>query len=534
MYILIDNYDSFTYNLFQYISEITDKEIKVFRNDAIKKAAELIKFKPEAIIISPGPGRPPEDVGVSLEVVKQFAGKIPILGVCLGHQVIAYAYGANIIQAKHIVHGKVEDIQLDGKGLFRNIPSPACFTRYHSLAVEAESLPDDFEITARAPDGEIMGIRHKNYILEGIQFHPESIASEYGKRLLKNFLNYKREPFKVREMLARIIDKQSMTFSEAECFMDEVTEGNLSDSQLAGFLIAINAKGFTPEEIAGCASILKKKRNVVTTSHPVLDTCGTGGDGLGTFNISSLSALIASACGAYVAKHGNRAVSSKSGSADFYKEMGININLNPQEATSLLNETGFTFLFAPIYHKAMKHAVSVRRELRIKTIFNLIGPLSNPASAEYQLIGVFSEDLCQPMAKAARLLGVKRVMVVHSMDGMDEISVSAPTKIVEIGEDDNVKSYIFEPEEIGIKLFSSCELKGGDAKKNMKIANEIISGNNNSAIKEAVLLNAGAALYTAGIASNIKDGYTMAKDALDKGIVKEKIANIIEKSRKPV
>ncbi|MBN2531391.1 MAG: bifunctional anthranilate synthase component II/anthranilate phosphoribosyltransferase [Spirochaetales bacterium] len=530
MYVLIDNYDSFTYNLFQYICEITDDEVKVIRNDAVKDIKEIAALNPKAIIISPGPGRP-EDAGISVDAVKYFSGKVPILGVCLGHQVIAYVNGAQIKQAQRIVHGKVEDIILDGKGLFRNIPSPARFTRYHSLAVQKATLPDFLEITAYANDGEIMGLRHKRYIVEGIQFHPESMASDFGKRLLKNFLYYKSEAFNTRDMLSGIISKNNMSFDEAESFMDEVTEGNFTNAQLAAFLTALNAKGPSPEEIAGCASILKKKRTVFTSSNPVLDTCGTGGDELGTFNISSLSALAAAACGAYVAKHGNRAVSSKSGSADFYKELGIKIDLSPGSSENLLEKTGFAFLFAPLYHKAMKHAVEVRRELRIKTIFNLIGPLSNPAGSEYQLIGVYSADLCIPVARAARLLGVKRVMVVHGLDGMDEISVSSVSKIVEINEEGQENEYVFDPRTIGVQIYRSDELKGGDAKKNSEIAHNILSGKGHDAIKEAVLLNTGAALYIAGIAESIQAGYLKAKNAFQDGSVKAKIEQIIKESQ---
>jgi anthranilate synthase/phosphoribosyltransferase len=528
MYVLIDNYDSFTYNLFQYISEITDQEVKVVRNDAIS-VKEIEELKPRGIIISPGPGRP-EDAGISVDVVKHFTGKVPILGVCLGHQTIAYAYGAKIIQAQRIVHGKVENIILDGKGLFRNISSPSRFTRYHSLAVQGNTLPDFLEITARANDGEIMGVRHKRYVVEGIQFHPESMASDFGKRLLRNFLHYKRESFNTREMLSNIIAGQDMNFAEAESFMDEVTEGNFTNAQLAAFLTALNAKGPSPEEIAGCASILKKKRTLFATSHPVIDTCGTGGDGLGTFNISSLSALAAAACGVYVAKHGNRAVSSNSGSADFYKELGIKIDLTPGSAEKMLEKTGFAFLFAPLYHKAMKHAVQVRQELRIKTIFNLIGPLSNPAGSECQLIGVFSADLCLPVARAARLLGAKRVMVVHGLDGMDEISVSSVSKIVEINEQGEEKEYVFDPRTIGVKIYRLDELKGGNAKENVEITQNILSGNGNDAIKEAVLLNTGAALYIAGITESIQAGYIKAKNAFADGSVKAKIEQIIRES----
>ncbi|MBN2441162.1 MAG: bifunctional anthranilate synthase component II/anthranilate phosphoribosyltransferase [Spirochaetales bacterium] len=530
MYIIIDNYDSFTYNLYQYLCEITDKEVKVFRNDAITDVKQIADLKPEAIIISPGPGRP-EDAGISVETIKYFKGKIPILGVCLGHQAIGYAFGAEIIQAKRIVHGKVEEITLDGKGLFRNIASPSRFTRYHSLAVSKDSVPDSMEITAVAKDGEIMGLRHKKFLVEGIQFHPESMASEFGKRLLQNFLHYKRESLDMKEILVKLIKGENMSFDEAESFMDEVTEGNVTNSQLAAYLAAINAKGPAAEEIAGCASILKKKRKRIEVDQPLVDTCGTGGDGLGTFNISSLCAIFAAACGVSVAKHGNRAVSSKSGSADFYKELGIKIDLDPESTTTLLVNTGFAFLFAPLYHKAMKHAVQVRRELGIKTIFNLIGPLSNPAGAEHQLIGVYSRDLCLPVARAARLLGVKRIMVVHGLDGMDEISVSSVSRIIEINEDGEENDYVLDPRTIGVNIYRSEELKGGDAKKNAEIARAILSGDDYPGIREAVLLNTGAALYIAGNVQSIQEGYEKAKKAYADGSVKMKLEQIILESQ---
>ncbi|MFW6380828.1 MAG: glutamine amidotransferase-related protein, partial [Spirochaetota bacterium] len=317
MIVLIDNYDSFTHNLFQYLSELTDEEIRVVRNDRVT-VAQLEQLAPSRLVISPGPGRP-EEAGVSVDAVKAFAGKIPILGVCLGHQAIGYAFGARIVQAKRIVHGKAEPIMIDGRGIFRSIPVPATFTRYHSLAIDFATVPDGFEVTATAEDGEIMGIRHKEHVIEGVQFHPESIASENGKRLLRNFLNYRREPFVSKAVLNGLISGSTLTREEAANFMEELTEGNLTPSQVAGFLVAIASRGPRPEEIAGCASVLQRKRTPITVDRPVLDTCGTGGDGLGTFNISSLAALAAAACGATVAKHGNRAVSSKSGSADFYR-----------------------------------------------------------------------------------------------------------------------------------------------------------------------------------------------------------------------
>ncbi len=529
MYVLIDNYDSFTYNLYQYLSEIVD-EVRVFRNDRIT-LEDIAGMNPKGIILSPGPGRP-EQAGVTVDVVKRFKGIVPILGVCLGHQAIGYAFGANIVQAKRIVHGKADEITTDGRGLFRSIPHVSLFTRYHSLAVERTSLPEELEITAWSRDGEIMGIRHRDYAIEGVQFHPESVASEHGKRLLKNFITYRREPFHAKAVLSGLIRKTDMTMKEAEEFMEELTEGNLSSEQIAGFLVAFNSKGITAQEIAGCASVLKRKKKSIASKKPLLDTCGTGGDEKGTFNISSLAALVASASGAHVAKHGNRAVSSSSGSADFYKELGIPIDLSPTQAEKLLEKTGFAFLFAPLYHEAMRFAAQARKELAIKTIMNLVGPLSNPADAEYRLIGVYDEKLCLPVAKAAQLFGIKRALVVHGLEGIDEMSVTGPTRIVSVTDQGEISQSVFDPEDHDIPLFGLDELRGGDAKENAALAATILDGKGPAAVRESVQLNAGAALFVYGLAGDIHEGYLMAREAIASGMAKDKLSDVIRTAKK--
>ena len=531
MIIIIDNYDSFTYNIFQEVSELTDETVKVIRNDKI--SVEKIKeLEPSKIIISPGPGTPSE-AGISIDVIRTFSGKVPILGVCLGHQAIAEAFGGRIVQASNIVHGKVEKIRLDGRGLFRNLPVEAEFTRYHSLAAEKSSLPECLEITAESSDGEIMGVRHKELTVEGVQFHPESIGCiDAGRIILKNFLRYKREPLDKKGMLNKLQEHGALSFDEAADFMDELTEGALSPVFISAILTALNSKGITPEEIAGCASVLKKKKQHIRTSLPVLDTCGTGGDGKHTFNISSFSALIAAACGARVAKHGNRAVSSKSGSADFYAELGINYNLSPEQSEKLLEEEGFVFMFAPIFHGAMRHAGPVRAELGVKTIMNLLGPLVNPADAEYQIIGVYSKELCPVMARAAKMTGVKRVMVVHSDDGLDELSPAAPARVFMIDEDGKEDDFIFDPAEAGISGFRTEELSGGSGAENAATARRLIEGGGPAAIRSACILNAGAALTAANLSGSIIEGCKMAEKALDSGAVKEKLDSVVRKSQK--
>ena len=524
MILLLDNYDSFTHNLYQYISEITTEPVKVIRNDAIN-ADEVEAMAPDRIIISPGPGRP-EEAGISVELIQRFAGRIPILGVCLGHQAIGHALGATIVGAKRIVHGKVEPMEIDGRGLFRSIDSPALFTRYHSLVIDPDTLPEELEVTARSGDGEIMGVRHREYVLEGVQFHPESIASETGKKLLANFLHYHREPFVARAALSRVIAGTAMTRAEAANFMEEVTEGNLTPVQIAGFLVALNCRGITGEQIAGCASVLQKKRVPVSCNKPMVDTCGTGGDGLGTFNISSMSALVASACGATVAKHGNRAVSSKSGSADFYRELGVPVDQSREQAEAALANHGFAFLFAPLYHGAMKHAAVPRKELGIKTIFNLLGPLVNPAGAEFQVIGVYDRALCRPMAEAAVLLGIKRGMVVHGTDGQDELSVCAHSVIVPFDESGVSGEETLDPASLGLGGHRLEDLEGGDAVANADIARQLLAGGGAPAIHDAVVLNAAAALVVAGLAPDLAAGVATTREALASGAVAAKLAAV--------
>jgi anthranilate synthase/phosphoribosyltransferase len=513
--VIIDNYDSFTHNLYQFLCELTEDKVEVHRNDRIT-VEEIAAKNPAGIVISPGPGRP-EEAGISLEVITRLAGTVPILGVCLGHQAIAQAFGARIVQAQRIVHGKTEDISLDGRGLFRGMPRTAKFTRYHSLAVERESLPPELEVTAVAPDGEIMGIRHRTHLVEGVQFHPESIASETGKRCLRNFLHYRREPFPLSAILTGLQQGRSLTRQEAESFMDELTDGELTDVQIAGVLASLSTRLITPETLAGFATILRKKKKPFTSDRRVLDTCGTGGDGLGTFNISSLAAVVAASCGAAVAKHGNRGASSPCGSADFYRELGVPVDVPAPVSEQLLRDTGFCFLFAPAYHGAMRHAGKARSELGIKSAMNLVGPLSNPADASYQLIGVFDPAFCGPVAEAAHMLGVRRVMAVHGEDGQDEVSVSARTLVVEIDDTGEKREYYLSPEEFGITRYPVTALRGGTAADNARTALAILDGGGPDAIREAVLLNAGAALYICGNVRNIGDGYLRARRALESG-----------------
>ncbi len=525
MILVIDNYDSFTYNVVQALAEITSQEIKVVRNDEVS-VKDCEALNPSYLIVSPGPGKP-SDAGISEEAIKYFAGKIPILGICLGHQAIGEIFGAKIVNAKFIKHGIVEDIDLDGKGIFRTLGKSGKFTRYHSLVVEEKSLSSDFEVTARAKDGDIMGIRHKTLPIEGIQFHPESIASEGCAKVLSAFLTYRRESLPVADLLNKIVAGQDLTEKEAEMFMEDLTDGILDERITSSVLTAIACKGPAASELAGCASVLCKKKRVLPVDGKYLaEIVGTGGDGKGSFNISSLSALTASACGLPMAKHGNRAVSSKSGAADFYEALGIKIDNPPEKTAQLIEKTNFGFLMAPIYHSAMRFAAPVRKALGIKTLMNVLGPLTNPAGAKFQMLGVYSDKLLKPVAEASKKLGAERVMVITSEDGYDEISPCAHTHVYMIDENNKAYKAVIKPEDFGISGVDESELAGGSGADNAQLALDVLNGKGRKTIKEAVALNAGAVLYIARKVPSLKAGYLEAKKALEDGRVLAKIEEV--------
>ncbi len=530
MILVIDNYDSFTFNVVQSLQMYTAQEVRVVRNDECS-VAEVATMAPDYLVVSPGPGNPSQ-AGISVEAIKYFAGKIPILGICLGHQAIGEAFGAKIVHAKNVCHGIIQDIDLDGRGLFRTIGKNCKFTRYHSLVIDEATLSGDFEVTARAKDGDIMGIRHKTLPIEGVQFHPESIASEHCKEIFVNFINYRRENLPVAQYLNQLLDKKDLTEEQASFFMENVTDGTMDERVMAAILVAMQVKGVSVSEMTGCArALLKKKTEFPCSKKGLAEIVGTGGDGKGSFNISSLSALVAASCGQAMAKHGNRAVSSKSGAADFFENLGINIMAEPAKTAALVEKTGFGFLMAPVYHAAMRFAAPVRKALGIKTIMNVLGPLLNPAGAEYEVLGVYSKSLLVDYARAAKALGAKRVLVVASDDGYDEISPCAKTHAYLIDENGHEAGFIIDPAKFGITGAEEDELSGGNGKDNAALGLEVLNGKGRKTIRYAVGLNTGAVLYLCGKAKNLKEGYDKALAAIDSGKALAKLNEIVEVSK---
>jgi anthranilate phosphoribosyltransferase len=326
----------------------------------------------------------------------------------------------------------------------------------------------------------------------------------------------------IQDVIKKLSNKQDLTRAEAYDAMNAIMSGQATDAQIAAFLMGLRLKGETVEEITGCAQVMREKAVRIRTKYQVvIDTCGTGGDASGTFNISTTAAIIASAAGAVVAKHGNRAVSSKCGSADVLKALGINIEITPEKAAQTLDEIGITFLFAPILHGAMKHAASVRKELGVRTIFNILGPLTNPAGAQRQVLGVFSPALTETMANVLKELGAQHALVVHGDGGLDELSTLGATRISEM-KDGQIRTYTLDVRELGLPVVTHTSLQGGDIQENVSILLGVLEGKRSPA-RDIALLNAGAALYIAARASTLKEGIRMAAEVVDSGAALRKL-----------
>jgi glutamine amidotransferase of anthranilate synthase or aminodeoxychorismate synthase len=530
MLLLIDNYDSFTYNLAQLFMRLGE-EVRVVRNDEISlEEAEALDF--DYLVISPGPGRP-EGAGLSVGLVRRFAGRKPILGICLGHQAIGAAFGAKVVRAKRIVHGKQDAVTHDGRTLFANAPNPLRVMRYHSLALERESLPACLEVSATSSDGEIMAVRHVEHRIEGLQFHPESIGCEAGEALARNFLTGVRELPSPKASLRRIASREELSREEARSLMDMIAEGAASQAQIGAFLAGLTLKGATIEELTGFASSLYDKalRLPLPEGLALVDTCGTGGDSSGTFNISTASAFVAAGAGAKVAKHGNRSITSRSGSADVLEALGVSTKMGPAEAARAIEEVGMAFLFAPTYHPAFKNLGGPRRELGFRTVFNMMGPLLNPARAKAQVVGVYSAELTQTVARVLANLGVCRALAVHGGDGIDEISLAAPTMVTEL-RDGWTKSYTIEPADLGLEPCASADLKGGDSNENAAIVLRVLGGEPGPK-RDVVLMNAGAAILVSGLAPDLRSAIEAARASIDSGKAMGVLARLRELSAEP-
>lgn len=336
----------------------------------------------------------------------------------------------------------------------------------------------------------------------------------------------------MKELIAKVVEGKDLTEEEAKKGMEILLSGEATQAQIGSFLTALRMKGETLEELVGFASVLRDKAETISPKvGNYVDLVGTGGDCTYTFNISTTSAFAVAAAGLPVAKHGNRSISSKSGAGDVLEELGVNIMAEPATVERCVNEAGIGFMFAQLFNKSMKYVGQARKEMGVRTVFNILGPLANPSRAKNMVVGVYSPMLTEVVAKAMARLGVERAFVVSGADNMDEITLTGTTTISEI-KDGEVKTFQFTPEEVGLKTCSLEELRGGDGKENAKITKAILSGEEKGPKRDIVLLNAGATLYVGGIAKDIKEGIELAAEVIDSGEAKAVLDKLVEESNK--
>ena len=533
MILLIDNYDSFVFNVAQYLGELTDEEVRTVRNDQLT-LAEIRALKPSRIVLSPGP-KHPKDSGICLEILKEITD-IPILGICLGHQAFGLVHGATVKRLEVPLHGKTSVLTVTEPQsvLFKGLPQQFSVMRYHSLYVDKDTLPQELIITALSDDGVIMALQHKTKPIHSIQFHPESFFTEYGKNILKNFLigtqavqsvqnteekakAYAYEVFKAA--LKKLQENQPLGDSDFKQICEVLHSKQYDIVQLGALLVLISEKSLYPESLTAFVRNILAYSTTFADPRPMIDLCGTGGDGLKTINISTSVAFIVAALGVKVAKHGNRSVTSQSGSTDVLGELGIAMESNLMKQLDSLEKNGLAFFHAPFFHNLVGEVREVRQRLGIRTVFNVLGPLLHPnTKLKYQLVGLYHEPVMRLYAETLQLLGREHALVVRGNDGLDEISICDETKIVEV-KGKQILEYTIAPEMFGFKRAFHTDIQGGTPTENAEILRRTLKGEERGAKADIVILNAMFALYTANVVKHPAEAKSLIEEALRSGKV---------------
>lgn len=500
MILLIDNYDSFVFNIKTMLNQLTDDEIAVYRNDKIT-LDEIKRLSPNAIILSPGP-KHPKDSGICLEIFKARLN-VPVLGICLGHQALGLCFGAKIQRLKEVAHATSSQISLIAQSeLFREFPKDFSVMRYHSL--EVVDLPSELEALAYTKDKVLMAMRHKDLPYFGVQFHPESYFSEYGLKIFENFLKFKGQTSQkasekptLTSFITKLQDNQGLNTDDFARICQIIASREYEAVQLGALLVLITEKSLDERSLSALVSNILKYSQTFNDESEMIDIVGTGGDGFKSINVSTTTAFILGALGVKVAKHGNRAISSASGSSDVLSALKIPAFDSIAKQVKVLDEQGLTFFHAPFFHSLVGEVKEVRAKLGVRTVFNVLGPLLHPnLSLKYQLMGNYHAPVHRLLIEVLRNLGRKHALVVRGNDGMDEISICDETSIYEL-KDGQIFNYTISPEQFGFKRAFHSEIVGGDAKQNAKILLDTLSGKQKGAKFDIVVLNAMFALYTA-------------------------------------
>lgn len=516
MILLVDNYDSFTYNLAQYIGKFAP--VQVLRNDD-ERLYEAAK-NATAIVFSPGPGWP-ADAGRMEEMILDFAGEKPLLGICLGHQAIAEVFGGKLGLAPNVMHGKQSVISYEVPSpIYSGIENKVAIMRYHSILIE--EMPKDFEVISRTIDDQsIMGIQHKSLPIYGLQYHPESIGTPDGLKTIENFIDIVRKSL-MKKVLEKLAAGQDLSAHELSNIMEAVVTGRVSEAQVVALLLGLKMKGETLQERTAIAQVMQSHaKKIPTQVADAMDNCGTGGDGLFSFNVSTTAAFILAAGGIKMAKHGNRSITSKSGSADVLEALGINLDMSPTDLGRVFEKVGLVFLFAKHLHPGMKYIMPARITLGVPTVMNLTGPFINPIPLKTQLLGTSRPDLLESTAQVLKELGRERAIVVSGPNGLDEAGLDGKTQLAVL-ENGQIHLESFTPEDVGMKRYRIEEVRGGDAKQNAAILVSVLE-NQASPYLEMTVLNAALGFYANGKVESIRDGISLARAILKSGAALEKL-----------
>lgn len=502
MFLLIDNYDSFTYNLVQAFYSLGQEPVVVVVKNDDPRLLELAQHPDlSQVCISPGPGRP-EEAGLCLEFLRLLDPAVPVLGVCLGHQILGVFGGARVAEAPFVMHGKCSDIVHDGAGLFRGLPNPMRVGRYHSLAVYQDEHQEDkapFTATAHDAEGVIMALRYRDRPWVGVQFHPESVLTPDGARLLGNFpqeiLPEGRGANSIDAILEKLASGQDLGADMAAAGFSALMDGAMTPAQAGSFLMGLRMKGESPLEMAHATrAALARAVRVDGLEGPFIEVVGTGGDRRSSFNCSTGTALTLAGMGYKVVKHGNRAVSSKSGSADALEGLGVPLDIAPADAPAMLRERNFVFLFAQRFHPCFRNIAPLRREMGIRTLFNLLGPLINPARPSHILLGVARPDLLRLMAETLAQSPVRRAAVVSGAGGYDEITPLGPNDMILL-RDGELTPFTLDPAEYGIAPCTPEDLGVSSKEEAVSVLRELLSGGGPAAMRDMLTLNVGMGIH---------------------------------------
>lgn len=527
--LLLDNIDSFTYNLVDQL-RYNQHQVQIYRNTlpAALIMEKLKQLDDPILMLSPGPGSPSQ-AGCMMELIKQLRGVVPIIGICLGHQAIVESYGGQVVPVGDILHGKASLIDHDDQFMFAGLPNPLPVARYHSL--KGENIPPELTINA-SYHTIVMAVRNAQDRICGFQFHPESILTTEGARLLNQTIDWilgltKQAPQtlsapapviaekNIQPVLDKLYRGEILAQSESEALFEKIIQGKLEPLALATAIISMKVRGEQPEEIAGAATaLLHNAEKFNRPDYDFTDIVGTGGDGANSINISTASAFVAAALGYRVAKHGNRGVSSKSGSSDVLGALGVKLNMSAQSARQALDELGVCFLFAQQYHAGFRHAAPVRQKLKTRTIFNILGPLINPARPERILLGVYHPDLIKPIAETLVMLNYKHAFVVHGT-GLDEVAIHGVTEVAEIIEG-KIRYYALSPADFGQPTYTLKDIEGGTPEQNRDILTDILQGRGKPAHDAAIAVNVALLMALFG-ARDLKQNTVQALAMLKSG-----------------